>query len=389
MKKLDKTSAMPLHQQLKNIIQEKIKQGQFKTGEEIPSTAELCACYQVSTITVRRTISDLIAEGLLRGTPGKGTFVTSGEKKKNNKLVGVIFTGGMSNPFLLEIFRGIENVLSGFGYHLIISISEGNAEKERQTLIEFRERGIDGIIMIPVSINRTSSANESLKELLAKNVPLVFIDQKITGFSVDYVASDNEKGSYMATQYLLKLGHRRIAFIFGQEVSSVRERLAGYRRALTEFNLPFDRSMIKSGHLELEAESCGYQNALELLLLKTPPTAIFACNDPLALGVYRTCHQLGLNIPEDLSLVGYDNLFFTASLIPPLTTIHQPIYEMGRKAGELLLRRITGENGNAEKIILENQLIERSSCAPPPKRVRSSKAKSPGKKAVMKKGGMS
>lgn len=366
MKKLVKSSSQPMHLQLKELIREKIAKGEYKIGDKIPTTSELCRNYEVSLTTVRRAILDLIAEGLLKGAPGKGTFVLARERptqRRQTKLVGVIFTDVISNPFFLTLFQGVSDWVSARGYHLVVSASNNSPEKEARLLQELVEKGVEGFIVAPALLNRTHSADHALREIIATGLPVVFVDRKLEGFQVDYVTSDNRAGARAATQYLLDLGHRRIAFVKSIEANTVQERLEGYRGAIEASGGSFDPLLVKRFHVELENEESGFANTMELLHMAEPPTAIFACNDVLALGVYRACYELGLSIPRDVSVVGYDDATFGASLIPPLTTVRQPIYEMGIRAGDLLMGRILGEERDATEIVLQSRLVERGSCA--------------------------
>ncbi|MFH0796921.1 MAG: GntR family transcriptional regulator [Candidatus Omnitrophota bacterium] len=364
---MDKNSVNPLYYQLKDTIRQKVRDGEYKVSDLIPSTAELCKIYKLSTTPVRRAISELIGEGLLKGMPGKGTFVVAEQNQvnqKGNRLVGVIFTGPTTHPFFMDILNGIETFLNPFGYHLIVTTSNSNAEKERQIVLELREKGAEGLILTPViTVNRTPSADQALKEVLAEDFPLVFVDSTIPEIQVDYVTTNNEKGGYLATRHLIKLGHSRIGFVLGININTVQERLAGYRRALNEFNIPYDPLLVKHSYLELQYEDAGYQNTMDLLHLANPPSAIFSCNDTLVLGVYRACWELGKRIPDDISVIGFDDVSYSAFLCPPLTTIHQPKVEMGQKAAELLLNLIRGGKNNPAQVILDNHLVERSSCA--------------------------
>ncbi len=368
---LSSPSASLLYQQLKEDLRERIENGTYHVGEQIPSTHQLCVEHRISTITVRRTVAELTAEGLLRTVPGKGTFVAGarGEPvKKGTRLIGVVFPKSAS-PFFLEIFQGIQEFVGLEGYHLVSDVSGNNSDRESQAIMDLRKKGIEGILLIPTVVNRTFSSNRILEDLLAEQFPMVCIDRMIPDFTVDYVTTNNEAGGYLATEYLLKRRHRRIALVLGMKTNTMQERLAGYKRALADYEISLNPGLVRQGYAdEAQDEESGYQTTMELLQFTKRPTAVFAGNDVIALGVYRACHELGVAIPHDLSVIGYDDLFYTASLQPPLTTMGQPTREMGRRAAEFLLRRIKGDRGEFETVVLENTLIERKSCAEPVRR---------------------
>ena len=255
MEKIEESSSVSLYQQIKTLILAKIEKGDYKIGDQIPSTSEISVIYRVSTITVRRAVSDLINEGVLKGIHGKGTFVVSPGKKikenKGDKVIGVIFTNLASNPFFAEILQGIENEVGLAGYHVITITTNNSFEKECRVLEEVKRKGVEGIILTPATTNHAHSENQILKSFLAEAFPIVFVDRKNHDLPVDYVTSDNEKGGFFATTYLLKLGHRRIAFILGVNANTVQERLKGYRKALEEYNVPFDPILIKHSYIEL------------------------------------------------------------------------------------------------------------------------------------------
>ncbi|HOK55946.1 MAG TPA: GntR family transcriptional regulator [bacterium] len=355
---------IPFYKQIKEEILKKIEKGEYKVGDKIPSISELSKIYNVSNIVVRQALGELVKEGYLEGIPGKGTFVKEKreEIKRDEKLVGLIFTEMVGNPFFAEIFTGIESVLSSYGYHMVISVSYNIVEREKRFLKEYMERGVRGIIITPTEVNRTVIDNEIFSELQRQNIPVIFVDRKIEGIDFDYISSDNVEGGYIATKYLISLGHKRIGIILGINANTVRDRLEGYKKALQEYDIIFDPLLVRRSFAELQYEEAGYNNTMDLLHLKEPPTAIFACNEAIAIGIYRACFELGLNIPDDLSVIGYDNLPFTSSLNPPLTTINQKKREMGEEAARILISRINGDKSGPKKIIFKTELIERNSC---------------------------
>jgi DNA-binding LacI/PurR family transcriptional regulator len=292
-------------------------------------------------------------------------------KSNSHSLIGVVFQEKLRNPFFADIYHGVEETLSSAGYRAMVTTSNYSADKEGAVLSEFHEKGIEGIIMTPVAVDRTEKTNQPLARLIEEGVPVVFVDVTIPGFDVDVVTSDNLRGGYMAARHLLDMGHRRIGFIVDIDCSSVRDRIQGYRKAIEEEDIPYDDMLVKHSYIGFRNEESGYRNTRELLHRASPPTAIIASTDSIALGIYKACHEMRLDVPGDISVLGYDDLPYSRSLIPPLSTIHQPKHEMGEKAAELLLERINGERDGVRKEILESKLIERSSC-----QVRSEKKES-------------
>jgi LacI family transcriptional regulator len=193
--------------------------------------------------------------------------------------------------------------------------------------------------------------------------PAVCLDRQPQGWDGDVVLVANEAGAYSATRHLLRMGHRHIAVITGPlHLANAVERLNGFKRALAEANVPIDADYIQEARFE---RNSGYSAAKLLLRMMPRPTAIFACNDLMALGVLLAARELGLHCPEDLSIVGFDNLEFAELTAPALTTVHQPGYQLGTAAARLLLERIAGSQKPRQKIVLPTELRSRQSVAPP------------------------
>ncbi len=365
----DKSS--PLFLQIKNDLRAQILSGQYPCGSRLPSASQLCRHYQVSLITVRRAIMDLMAEGMLTGVQGKGVFVAAtgesrldvGQLPRRSNLVGVVIPDLASSPFWAALVQGIETHLAAHGSHMLVGISHNNALREKEVLTDFAAHGVAGIILTPVGMHRTEGGDRELRALLEKGLPLVFLDVALEGFAADYVASNNEEGGYLATRHLLRLGHRRVAFIYANDTNSGRDRLSGYRHALAESEVPFSEELVRGHYGErIDYIEAGYQRTLELLRLPEPPTAVLAISDAIAQGVYRAAQTLKLRIPEDLSVMGYDNLPQAVFLSPPLSSVHQPRFEMGRKAAEVLLERLADPARPPRRVLLDSHVVERESC---------------------------
>jgi len=356
-----------LYKKIKEEIKEQIDSGKLKEYDRIPSIVELSKKYNVSTITIRLAISELVKEGYLETLGSKGTYVKL--KRANNKLIALFFSEDIKNPFIGEIYFGIEKVLSIEGYHTIFLKTDGNEEKETKYLKGLLEREIEGVIMIPVSSEFNSQSVYFLKRLKEKNIPVVFVDIKVENFECDYVETDNYHAGYEATKYLIEKGHRKIGIILGHDVNTIRERFSGYLQCLKDNKIEFNKLYVKRHTFQKYYEETGYICGLELLNLKNPPTAIFCTCDSIAVGLYKACHEMNLKIPQDISIIGFDNLKFTEYMIPPLTTIHQEKDKMGEYAAKILIERIKGSDLPVQKIFLKHKLIERGSVTSPLKEV--------------------
>jgi len=191
-------------------------------------------------------------------------------------------------------------------------------------------------------------------------MPIVAMDRRLCQFDVDTVLVDNVKGAHQATSHLIRLGHRRIGLI-GQpsRITTGRERREGYEKALSEHGFEVDQRLIKIGDFRQDS---GYRRACELLEMDDPPTAIFTANNLMTLGALNTIHEKGLNIPQDVAIVGFDDMPWAPSLDPPLTAVAQPAYELGCTAANLLLQRIADKDREIVEMTLEPTLIIRDSC---------------------------
>jgi LacI family transcriptional regulator len=265
-----------------------------------------------------------------------------------------------ANPFFAEVARGIEDTTFGHGYSLILCNSDGNLEKELFYADHLAEKQVDGILFIAAGVS-----SEHIELLLHRRTPVVGGDRYLPDVAVDAVLTDNRGGGYLATQHLLDLGHRRIACITGpSDVTPSADRVAGYRQAMQEAGIPVDKELILRGNFDYES---GYRAAETLLSLSPRPTAIFACNDLTAVGVLSAANRLGLRVPEDLSVVGYDDVRLASFTVPLLTTVQQPKHEIGVLAATWLLERIDQPDLPPRQQLLEVTLQIRQTTAPPSK----------------------
>jgi LacI family transcriptional regulator len=260
----------------------------------------------------------------------------------------------------VEIIRGVEDVAHAAGVGTVVSAIHGRAGSARQWMKNLRDRASDGVILV------TSVLEPVLHEELRRlNVPIVVVDPAGSPpLEAPTVGATNWAGGMAATEHLLSLGHRRIGFIAGPpRLLCSRARLDGYRAALEGAGIPVDDTLITPGDFYHAAGSTG---ASTLLDLPEPPTAIFAASDQMALGAIEALRRRGLRVPEDMSVVGFDDLPEVRWLSPPLTTVRQPLTEMGMVAARTVLRLARGEELDSPRLELATELVVRASTAPRP-----------------------
>jgi DNA-binding LacI/PurR family transcriptional regulator len=264
----------------------------------------------------------------------------------------------LGNLFFAEIARSIEDRAHELGFNLMICNTDNNLDKEEGYISLLKQKSVDGIIIA------TGVRNDGiLKQLIQQNLPIALIARDMPALAVDIVLVDDFIGGYLATSYLIENGHRHIAVIAEDtRVMSSKERIRGYRHALEEAGLTFNSDLIYISDFNIES---GRAIAGQLLDSTDTPTAIFACNDLLAIGVIQAAREKGLHVPGDLSVVGFDDTMLATIIDPPLTTIAQPIQDMGHQVVDLITRSINGVSATKQRVVLTPELIVRSSVSKP------------------------
>jgi LacI family transcriptional regulator len=260
------------------------------------------------------------------------------------------------NPFFAEVARGAEDAARAANCDLVLCNSDLDAEKQMEYVRSLSEKRVDGILMNSVS----ALSREQRDQLAAAGVPIVLLNRPAAPCPFSTVCADNEAGGALAAKHLLELGHRTIAHITGpREHGNLSDRERGFLRALQAPGMRA-RPIVLRGSFNFAG---GAELAAKVLDKHPKVTAIFAANDVMAFGAVRTVLERGMRIPDDISLVGFDNIEFSSILYPPLTTVHQPKYEMGQAAVEILLRLARDKAGQMpEERRLGVQLIVRESC---------------------------
>jgi DNA-binding LacI/PurR family transcriptional regulator len=260
----------------------------------------------------------------------------------------------ITNPFYAALVSGIQQAALAEGWTMLLCTTESDAEREENYLRVLRAKQVDGALVDGLVLPA-----DRIARFVEEGFPIVCLDRDIDSRSIPLVQVDNRLGGRIATQHLIDLGHTRIGHVTGAgELGISDERLAGYRDALTEAGLPVDFQLVEEGRFTDEG---GHDAARKLLEREPDPTAIFAANDLSALGVMNAVAEVGRRVPEDVSVVGFDDLHLSAYTSPPLTTIRQPAVEIATLATEILIGLTRGHRAERMRHLLEPELVVRAS----------------------------
>jgi len=278
---------------------------------------------------------------------------------KKSWAIGVMFSEanevGMKHPFFNGIIESFRHATEEHGYDLIFA-SRNLRNRDMSYLEHFKHRAVDGIVVVC-----SDRMDEQVQELMQSDIPIVVVDMDSANCSVVY--SDNTEGARMAVNYLYELGHRHIAHIAGDtSIDAGAARVKGYELAMQTLDLPIQPGyLVNAGFFSVEE---GKQAMEKLLQLASPPTAVFVAGDQMAIGAIEAVHEHGLRVPEDISIIGYDDIEMIKYITPKLTTIRQDTDEIGEAAAELLIEQMTAKERRTERRVIPVTLIERASCAP-------------------------
>src|SRR5579864_1403090 len=364
-------SSEPLYARIAAQVRQDVQGGRYAPGQRLPAEVDLARQLGVSRGTVRQALGALLSEGLLQTVPGRGTFVSDHMSGPPAGLVGMILPSVVRarNP---ELIAGAEQVLRLAGYSLLLAISGDEHALQTAQLERVCAQGASGAILYAVD---GSLDLPELWRLSERGFPVVLIDRHIPGLPLDAVTMDNLVGGFLATGHLAELGYRRIGYIGTDNIStsSIVERMAGYRWALSECGLDYDPGLVCTNMRRLLGwpprvpEKQDHNEDILRAYLRRPdrPAAVFVCNDYVAFQLVHVAETLGLTIPDDLAIVGFDNVAYTDYFGVSLTTLEQPRFEIGATAARVLLDRIAGRRAQpGERIVIPTQLVVRRSSQP-------------------------
>ncbi|MFQ1682282.1 MULTISPECIES: ribose operon transcriptional repressor RbsR [Pantoea] len=275
-------------------------------------------------------------------------------KIKQTRTIGMLLTAS-SNPFYSEVVRGVENSCYERGYSLILCNTEGDEERMNRSLETLMQKRVDGLLMMCTETHLPSA------DILNRypSVPMVMMDWAPFEGRGDIIQDNALLGGELATQYLIDRGYTRIACIAGPlDKTPARLRLDGFHQAMAASGLAVPPGYVVDGDFEFQG---GFNAMNQLLALDPPPQAVFTSNDAMAVGVYHALYQAGLRVPQDMAVMGYDNIELARYLTPPLSTIHQPKDELGELAIDTLIHRMSDPDASQQTLVLTPELVERGS----------------------------
>ncbi|HIF5856442.1 substrate-binding domain-containing protein [Vibrio parahaemolyticus] len=275
-------------------------------------------------------------------------------KVNRTKTIGMLVTTS-TNPFFGEVVKGVERSCYHKGYSLILCNTEGDNERMRQSINTLLQKRVDGLILM------CSSLEGERIDVFERypDIPVVVMDWGPMLFTSDKIQDNSLRGGYLAVKYLIDCGHTEIGCITGPLIKhQAQMRYEGYKRAMNEAGLEFNANWIIESDFECEG---GYQAFKKMAERGTLPSSIFVSNDMMAMGVINAANELGIKVPDDLSIIGYDDIHIAKFMSPSLTTIHQPKYRLGQAAVETLVRRLDDKSNEAQVVQLEPTLVIRNS----------------------------
>jgi DNA-binding LacI/PurR family transcriptional regulator len=293
-----------------------------------------------------------------------------GLRRDKTNMIGMIIPD-VTNPFFPAVVRGAEDVAFANGYRLVLCNTDNDHSKEIVHLNELRTYLPSGLIVIPSNFSDLTAQAKSYQKA---GTAVVCVDRLPRDWAGDTVTADNENGAYLAINYVLSQGHKQLAVIMGpKHLTNAQDRLKGFSRALHEKKIHVGPEYIQEASFDQQG---GYSKTMMLLRMTPRPTLIFAGNDMIAFGALLAFRETGVRCPEDISLIGFDDLDLAQMTSPPLSSVSQSGYEMGTAAAGILIDRVRGDHGPPKHVVLETTLKIRSSVAPPSQPLRAATSSS-------------
>ncbi|MBW7457378.1 GntR family transcriptional regulator [Paenibacillus sepulcri] len=363
----------PLYMVIMERLKEKIKSGEYAPDQQLPTEVELAEQSGVSRITSKRALIELEREGLIYRIRGSGSYVKKQEgfippdqgAVHSNRIISMILPYMATSE--LDTIKGASDYLDAKGYYLSIHDSNWSKDKEKELLLRVPKNGPSGIILYPIS---TISNVDLIHAIHWNDYPIVTIDQYFESLPITSVVSDNFEGGYMTAKRLIELGHDRIAFVSSISIefrSSVRDRYQGYCKALKDHKITIDPEIVVTDFYRdvTAANSKTFYKEMMAKLIQSGVTAVQTEHDHLAVDLLKNVLEMGVQVPEQLSIVGFDDHLIAQHVEVPLTTIAQNYNEIGRKAAELIVQLIERTDTGHHSVKVPVRWVERDSSGRP------------------------
>jgi DNA-binding LacI/PurR family transcriptional regulator len=362
---IDFRNPLPLHKQIHQDLVNNIQVGNLKVGDKLKTQYELVKKYDVSLITVKRALSDLINEGILFARVGKGTFVARRPSNidYSKHLTIAYILKDLDNPYYHSMVSSVESNLSENKCNMMLYSSDNQRDREEQKIRYFIDMGVSGLIL--GSMSHSPFTSSLITELQEKQFPCVMVSHTEDP-SMCFVGTNQVNGGFIATEHLIKTGYSDIGYVNGEEGNLIGEaRKRGYVKALTEHNLSVNENYLYRIKLNGKRDDfkSGYDVGVEFCNRSERPRAMFIYNDLSALGFIDALAEFGLKVPEDVAIIGFDDIANGRSSANHLTSVHQPTDKIGKLAVENLLKMIHGETPDTPlNRSLNPELVVRESC---------------------------
>jgi len=352
-------------QQVWDHLKKLLKDGHYPKGSFLPSVEELAADRDFPAEMIEQIRERLITDGFAYTEDGTSLYSTgkSGEEP-TSPLIGVLLPA-MVFTIYPHIIRGIDDVARTYNYRLLVGNSAGDPEREQEILAKFMEQNIHGLIIEPCRSSQIEPGSQLSHFIRNLSIPTVVIDNYIPELDVSCVALDDEYGGFQATDYLIRKGHRRIAYVYKREIRAAVDRLQGYRNALSASGIPASDDLVYSYCEDEEPSLIGYQIGKRIAALsRNRPTAVFFFNDEIAVQSYSAFREAGLSIPGDISIIGFDNTSTSGIVDVPLTTMDHPKYFLGKWSADVVFDGIANRSRFfPRKLLIRPALVERDSVS--------------------------
>ena len=356
---------VPKYQLIRDEILSWVQSGTISPGDKIPIEADLATQFSASRQTIRQAVGELVQRGFLERIQGSGTYCigqpTPVANQSASGIVGVMTTY-ISDYIFPHIIRGIEERLSENGYSPLLFTTQNDVSRERKALKDILSKGVDGIIAEATKSAYTNPNMDLFHQLEAQGIPVVMLHATYPNLHMPVIEVDDRQGAYLAVRHLIELGHQQIGVIMKMDDRQGLRRMEGFLLALNESGYTYDSDHIAFFTTEQQTTiATNYVQSLQQMAPERRPTAVFCYNDSIATYLLTALREHDLSVPEELSVVGFDDAPMAAQSYPPLTTVEHPKHAMGTYAGDLILQMIRREPVTQRVFTYTPKLVVRSS----------------------------